>query len=115
MPRALLAGTLAIVLATAPAMAQERQQRPAARAATVLIGLPVFSSDGQQIGKVTELGKYDGQPVLIVEIDRPLGIGPDAVAIPIDMFVQRPDRIELTITADQVRDRLARPDRSSER
>jgi hypothetical protein len=37
-----------------------------------------------------------------------------AVAIPIDMFVQRPNRIEQTITGEQVRDRLAGPERSTE-
>jgi len=118
MPRTLLTGLLlAMALATVPtmAMAQDGQKRPAPRAATMLIGLPVFSSDGQQIGKVIELGRDNRQPVLIAEIERPLGIGPNTVAIPIDMFVQRPDRIELTIGADKVRDRLAGPERSSER
>jgi hypothetical protein len=36
-------------------------------------------------------------------------IGSQPVAIPIDMLVQRADRIELTITAEQMADKLARP------
>jgi hypothetical protein len=49
----------------------------------------------------------DDQVVLVAEIARPLGIGADAVAIPTDMFVRKANRIELTITDAEVRDRLA--------
>jgi sporulation protein YlmC with PRC-barrel domain len=103
---------IAVVLATGPVAAQQGLQRPAA----VLIGLPVYTSDGRLVGKISDLGrKGHGQGVLIAELERPLGLGPQTVAIPIDMFVQRPDRIELTITADQVNDRLAGADRSADK
>ena len=36
--------------------------------------------------------------------------GVDVVVIISEMFVNRGDHIELTITAEQVRDRLARPE-----
>ena len=112
MPRTLIIATIAAALATVPAVAQQGLQRPA----SALVGLPVFTSDGQLAGRISKLGRDGhGQGVLIAELDRPLGIGPQIVAIPIDMFVQRPDRIELTITAEQVRDRLAGPERSAEK
>jgi sporulation protein YlmC with PRC-barrel domain len=111
MPPKLVILSIAAVLATGPAAAQQGLQRPAA----ALIGLPVYTSEGRLVGKITDLGrKGHGQGVLIAELERPLGLGPQTVAIPIDMFVQRPDRIELTISADQVNDRLAGVDRSGE-
>ena len=100
---------LAIVLAATPVISQYRQQRPAAKADRGLVGLPIFSSDGKEIGKVLATGiDDDDQAVLVAEIARPLGIGADAVAIPTDMFVRKANRIELTITDAEVRDRLAR-------
>ena len=111
MSRRFLTAMVAAALAMAPAIAQQALQRPAA----ALVGLPVFTSDGKLMGRIVDRGREGhGQAVLIAELDRPLGIGPQTVAIPIDMFVQRPDRIELTVTAEQVRDRVAGPDRSGE-
>ena len=96
---------LVIALAAAPAMAQ--QQRPA-KADRALVGLPIFTSEGKEIGKVLATGiDEDDQPVLVAEIERPLGIGADAVAIPTELFVRKSHRIELTITDAEVRDRLA--------
>ena len=112
MSRTLMTATIAVALATGPVVAEQTLQRPAA----ALVGLPVFTSDGQLVGRIANLGRNGhGQAVLIADLDRPLGIGPQTVAIPIDMFVQRPDRIELTITAEQVKDRLAGPERSTEK
>jgi hypothetical protein len=110
MLKMLLAGALAAALTTAPGIAQEKNRRPLAGAHAVLVGLPVFTSDGREIGKVTGLARGEGEPMLIAEIERRLGIGSRTVAIPIDMFVQQPDRIELTLTAEQVADKLAGPE-----
>lgn len=104
---------LAVALAVAPVVAQHKQKPPAAsKADRALVGLPIFSSDGKRIGRVLEAGiDEDDQAVVIAEIERPLGIGSDAVAIPPEMFVRKSNRIELTITAAEVRDRLARAER----
>ena len=108
-----LAGLFALSLATVPqAVAQqEPQEAPATEIDQGVVGLPIRSSDDQQIGLVTEAGIDDGEAILIAEIDRPLGIGHDLVVIPTEMFVNKGDHIELTITAEQVRDRLANPQR----
>jgi hypothetical protein len=99
---------LAIALAAAPAMSQHLQQRPA-KADRAPVGLPIFSSDGKAIGKVLAAGiDEDDKAVLVAEIERPLGIGADAVAIPTDMFIRKFNRIILTITEAEVRDRLAK-------
>ena len=107
----LLTWTAALMLMVAAAPAQDTNNRSLAGASAVLIGLPVFTSDGREIGKVTELVGEPQEPLLIAEVERPGGIGPRTLAVPIDMFVQRPDRIELTLTYEQVRDRLAGPER----
>ena len=71
--------------------------------------LPVFRSAGKQLGKVVAEGiDADDQPVIVAEVERPLGIAPRLAAIPTYMLVQRPDRIVLTINAEEVANRLFR-------
>lgn len=86
--------------------------RPAAaETARAPVGLPVYTSDGKAIGKVVALAlDEDDEQVLVAEIERPLGIGSEAVAIPIDLFTRKQDRIELTITEAEVDARLGRPE-----
>jgi hypothetical protein len=47
------------------------------------------------------------QPVVRAELGNFLGIGPIAVIIPAALFVQKADRIEVRMTAAEVKDRLA--------
>ena len=112
MLRTILAGFFALSLALVPqAMAQQAAQESSATEIDQgVVGLPIHTSDGHEIGLVTEAGIDDGEPILIGEIERPLGLGPDVVVITSEMFVNRGDHIELTITAEQVRDRLSRPE-----
>jgi hypothetical protein len=104
----LAAAALALVLAGAQAVPQEaRRQQPAAPQQQAPAGLPLYSSDGKLLGRVIAAGvDNDNEPVLVAEIQRPLGIGPQAIAIPTDLFVQKRDRIELTITEAEVNARL---------
>ena len=102
-----IAATLAVALVVVAPAAQEER---AARMSKVRppIGLAVFSSDGKQLGKVVAAGiDEDDQPVLVVEIERPLGFGPHSVAISAYMFVRKSNQIILTITAKEVADRLS--------
>jgi len=86
-------------------MAQHGRKPPAHKTDRALIGLPVFSSDGRRIGRILAIGiDDDNRAVLVAEIERPLGLGSDAVAIPADMFVRKSNRIDLTITAAEVGD-----------
>jgi PRC-barrel domain protein len=107
---------LALVLATPPAWAEGPQQRPAGQAGGPAkrtepraVGLPVYTADGKAIGKIVATGTdEDNQPVLVAEIERPLGLGPEAIAIPADLFVRKQGRIELTITEAEMNARLER-------
>lgn len=100
--------SLAMALAAAPAMAQQDRQPAPGQADRALVGLPIYSSDGKRVGRILATGvDDDNQTVLVGEIERPLGIGSDAVAIPFDMFTRQPDRIVLTITAEEVGKRIS--------
>jgi PRC-barrel domain len=111
MLRTLPACAMAVALMVVSGVAQEKRERPLTGASAVLVGLPVFTSDGREIGKVIGTAR-DREPMLIAEIEGFLGMGPKTVVIPIDMFVQRADRIDLKITHEQVSDRLAGPEPS---
>jgi hypothetical protein len=45
--------------------------------------------------------------VLLAEVGRPLGIGTETVAIPLDLAAFGRDRIDLSLTEREVRDILA--------
>jgi hypothetical protein len=114
----LAAGILALALATEHASAQQSQppegkppaaqQPPAGQAETAVIGLPVYSSDGQKLGEVTDVGTSDGKRAVRAEMGEFLGLGPSSVVIGADAFQQKADRIELSMTADEVRAALTR-------
>jgi hypothetical protein len=102
-----LAGlTLAIALAGVPASAQQTQP-PAAQPEAVLVGLPVYSSDGQKLGEVTEAVRFGTRPAVRAEMGDFLGLGPSVVLIDADVFSKKDDRIELTMTAAEVRERIS--------
>jgi hypothetical protein len=106
------AAALALTLAAGQALPQSPPQRlpgKAPYAERTAVGLPIVTADGKAIGKVVATGvDDDNQPVLVGEIERQLGLGLEAIAIPTDLFVRKEGRIELTITEDEVNARLAR-------
>ena len=109
---------LACAFAPMPAPAHDaaavspRPLQPPPTAERGVVGLPIFTSDGEEIGVVLATGTdEDGLAVLIAEIKRPLGMASIAVAIPTDMFALMTDRIALAITEAEVSQRLASADR----
>jgi hypothetical protein len=111
----LAAGVLVTALAATPLSAQQNQpeQSPSPPAQTqpgkALVGLPVFSSDGQKLGEVIEVGEVaGGQKAVRAEMGDFLGIGSTAVLIAADMFQTKDDRIELAMTAAEVKDSISR-------
>jgi PRC-barrel domain len=103
MTRSLLAGALALALTPAPGLAQE--QPPTAQMES-LVGLAVYSSDGQKLGQITQVGMSGTRPVVRAEIGGFLDVAQSAVVIPISMVLQKPDRIELAMTAAEVKDTI---------
>jgi hypothetical protein len=108
----LAAAALALAIAAAPAVPESPRQRPAGKTERTPLGLPIVTSDGKTIGKVIATGTdEDNRPVLVGEFERSLGLGPEAIAIPTELFVRKPGRIELTIDAAEVNARLGRTGR----
>jgi PRC-barrel domain len=99
----LAAGVMAIALGSGPALARPEPELPAAEATAPLYGLAIFTSDGVKIGAVTDTGTdEDGHTVLLTEIALPLGIGTETVAIPLDLVVFGDNRIDLSLTANEL-------------
>ena len=108
----LAAAVLALAIGAAPALPESPRQRPTGKIERTAVGLPIVTSDGKTVGKVVATGTdEDSQPVLVGEIERSLGLGPEAIAIPTELFVRKPGRIELTIDAAEVNARLGRAER----
>lgn len=106
MLKAVWACALGVPFAAMPALAQTIPEPQTAEADATLIGLPIFSIDGKELGRMTEFVVDDGEIILIAEIERPLGFGPTIVVIPAGMVERTADRIKLKITAGQVWGRL---------
>ena len=105
----ILAALVALTIAPVSlAIAQGPEAVPQSEIAPRLLNLPIRSVDDQPIGVVTQAGIGDGEAVLIGEVERPLGLGPELIAITADMFVDKGDHIQLTLTAEQIRENLAK-------
>jgi hypothetical protein len=103
----LAAGLLAVGFTGLPALAQQSQP-PTAQVQSELIGLAVYSSDGEKLGRVTQVGTAEGKPAVRAELGGFLDVAPSLVVIPVGLFEQKPDRIELAMTAVEVEDTLSR-------
>ena len=85
---------------TEPQRAEPQQAEPARGP----IGLPIYTSDGEHLGEVIQVISYGDKPALRAEIGSFLGLGVTTAVIPANMFNRKADRIELTMTAAEVRD-----------
>ena len=94
-------------LAATPTLAQQAQPPPA-QIQPEVIGLAVYSSDGEKLGQVTHVGTAAGQPAVRAELGGFLDVAPSAVVIPATMFEQKPDRIQVSMTAAEVKETLAK-------
>jgi hypothetical protein len=97
---------LAIALAVVPASAQQSQP-PTMQPDIGLVGLPVYSSDGQMLGQVTDTVRAGGRQAVRAEMGAFLGLGPSIILIDADVFQTKVDRVELKMTAAEVRERIS--------
>ena len=126
----LAAGSVAVALMVSPAMAQQQppaptkpQQTPAPakpQDAPVptkpeaqqpdpgMVGLAVYSSDGQKLGQVAEVGMSAGSPAIRAEMGEFLGLGATSVVIHADAFERNGDRIEVAMTAAEIKDTISK-------
>jgi hypothetical protein len=100
--------SLAIMLAGLPASAQQSLPPTTTQPGTALVGLPVYSSDGHKLGEVTGTSGIGTKPALRAEMGTFLGLGPSIVLIDAEVFQKQADRIELTMTAAEVKETISK-------
>lgn len=109
MLKSTLAGiAIAVALCSAPAIAQQTPPGAALQEGSI-VGLPIYSSDGEKLGEVTHLTMHQGQQAVLAEMGTFLGIGAKPVLIPALMVTQKGDRVELPMTAQEVKNIIAKP------
>src|SRR5262245_35943767 len=94
-------------LAAPPTLAQQAQP-PTGQINLEVVGLAVYSSDGEKLGQVTDVGTAAGRPAVRAELGGFLDVATSAVVIPATMFEQKPDRIEVSMTAAEVKETLTK-------
>jgi hypothetical protein len=101
------------VASTAPPVAT---QTPGAAGGTttqpiVAIGSPIYSSDGERLGEVTEIVMGPNNLLESVRLDMgaPLGIGPRIVTMRADQFERKGDRVTSKMTAADARNLPSTP------
>jgi hypothetical protein len=127
----LAAGSIALALAATPVLAQQSPtppQGPAPQSPApaptpetpapgkpqvqqldpAMVGLAVYSSDGQKIGEVAEIGMAGGAPAIRAEMGEFLGLGATSVVIHADAFERKADRVEVSMTANEIKDTITK-------
>jgi hypothetical protein len=119
MLRSRLAAAIVLLAVAAGSVAAQQtpsgENQPGVGAAAALVGLPVYSSDGQRLGQISEVGSSRGTPAVRAEMEESLGIGPQNVIIFAHAFQQKSDRIELSMTAAEVKDTLFKQKQEEEK
>src|SRR5262245_55968881 len=110
----LAAGALVAILAAAPLSAQQNQPqqgqppRSQMEEGKAMVGRAVSSSGGQKLGEVVEVGLSGGQEAIRAKMGELLGLGSTAVVIGADIFQKKADRVELSMTAAEVKDTISK-------
>jgi len=100
---ALLAALTLPFAATLPGNAQHKKVAPAQQSDAWLVGLPLYSSDRKKLGEVTEVVTVAEQRAVRAEMGTFLGLGPTPILIPEEMVERKPDRVEIIMTASEVK------------
>jgi hypothetical protein len=107
----LAVGIVGLAVAAGSVAAQQTppaENQPRVQVDAALVGVPVYSSDGQRLGQIAEVGSLRGQPAVRAEMEESLGIGPRTVIMFADAFHRKNDRVELSMTAAEVKDTIAK-------
>jgi hypothetical protein len=98
--RIVVASALALALGL---MAPSANSQMGFKGTPGLVGLPVYSSDGQSLGHVTSTFGSGGRSGVRAKVSGDLGFGPSMIFIEAHEFSEKPNRIELNITAAEFR------------
>ena len=98
---------VAMALSCQPASAQPARPDPA-QPGTLVVGLPIYSADGEKLGEVTQVGTHEGQQAVVAQLEPSIGTAAK-VLIPAEMMTQKGDRLELPMTAEEVKKSISKP------
>jgi len=97
----------ALALSMLPATAQQTKPDTAPQQ-TLAIGMPIYSSDGEKLGEVTQVGMHEGRHAVVAQLEP--SVSGAKVLIPTEMMRQHEnDRLELSMTAAEVRNTISKP------
>jgi hypothetical protein len=100
---------LAITLGTGVTAFAQSEIPPATQAEKQLVGFPVYSADGQQLGQVVQVAMLDGKLRGVrAELGQFLGVGAATALISADIVDRKADRLEVMMTAEDVRKALTK-------
>ena len=85
-----------------------QQSRSTDTQEAAFLSLPVFASDGKRIGEVVQVGVYQGQKAIVARVDPEIGVRPQGILIPRNLFREKADRIEVTMTSAEFKSTLAK-------
>ena len=85
----------------------QHKQPDTAQPETSVIGLPIYDSEGSKIGQAMQVGMHEGQQAISAQLEPSL-MGAKVI-IPATMMTQQGDRLELAMTAEQVRQQISKP------
>jgi len=100
-----------VLLSAMPAGSQTPAKSPDDRSVAASRPVTIFSSDGMEVGRmVDEVVLDNGDRLVIAEIEQRLGFGPTTIIVSSDMLRITPDRITLTVPADEVDNLIRGPE-----
>jgi len=81
-------------------------QPDTAQQGTSIIGLSIYGSDGSKLGEATQVGMHEGQETVAAQLEPSLmGV---KVLFPANMIAQNGDRLEVPLTAEQVKNQISK-------
>ena len=113
MLKATLTAVLVVALGIATATAQPASPAPPQQERSI-VGLPVFSSDGEKLGEVIHVGRHEGGQAVVAEMSGFLGTR-EAVMFPANIVTAKDGRVEIAMTAEEIRDTVANAESNSDR
>jgi len=81
-----------------------------AKQGTSIIGLSIYGSDGSKLGEATQVGMHEGEETVAAQLEPSLmgvNVGKE-VLFPAKMIAQNGDRLEVPLTAEQVKNQISK-------
>ena len=93
----------------AKSTAQQKLPDTAQEGASI-VGLSIYGSDGSKLGEATQVGIHKGEETVAAQLEPSLmgGKAGKEVLFPANMIAQNGDRLEVPLTAEQVKNQISK-------